>query len=348
MGGEPVPGTVDTDTSETASQALISLIETLRPGAPLLHGRLTLVPLYRERSEPLLPYRPLNTALVRGAVILSELAPASVTTLRAQNRGVVPVLAIAGEEVRGGRQHRLVAASVLIPPRAHCLLPVGGVEPAHWDDPRPGFRAGETASPSLRHHLAAQLSGRLAARGGFEIDQEALQAALAERAHVHGVTTPAAAFEDIVRQNSAALAAAERALSTAPEGAVGVAALLGGLVRCLDVFDRPETLHAYWPRLVRSSALDALVERARPAPADAVERLLERAALVRPTISSSPGLGLDVRLVGHGILGAALVHEGIVVHAMLFAHPRRETTPLSTGARIHWLRPSAEPPGRSE
>jgi hypothetical protein len=35
---------------------------------------------------------------------------------------------------------------------------------------------------------------------------------------------------------------------------------------------------------------------------------------------SSVSLGQDVRLTGNGVIGAALVHEGMVVHLCAFPH----------------------------
>ena len=88
-----------------------------------------------------------------------------------------------------------------------------------------------------------------------------------------------------------------------------------------DLYDRPGTLLAYWNRLVRAYALDAL-ERPRPpnatVGAEAVCAWVRSAAAAKAEAFRSPGLGEDVRLQGPNVAGAGLVVDGQPVHVELF------------------------------
>jgi ARG and Rhodanese-Phosphatase-superfamily-associated Protein domain len=162
-----------------------------------------------------------------------------------------------------------------------------------------------------------QVAASIAFEGRPTSDQSAVWAEIATRQHRNSTRSGTGAMSDLYLQPKAELGEVERRLRCPEDGAVGVVALVGGRAHCADLFDRPETLRALWPRLVRSYALEAAEAPAKPG-LDSARRLLGRPARARRTIVPSVGLGLDVRLSGGGIVGAALVHAGAVVHAALF------------------------------
>lgn len=61
---------------------------------------------------------------------------------------------------------------------------------------------------------------------------------------------------------------------------------------------------------------------------DSARRLLARPLHSVRAPFASPGLGMDVRIAGNGVVGAALVHDGSVLHTALF---RRRQTPANGG-----------------
>jgi hypothetical protein len=99
-----------------------------------------------------------------------------------------------------------------------------------------------------------------------------------------------------------------------------VVALIDGRAACGDLFDRPETLRAYWDRLVRSYALEALGREACEPSVASAARLLRRAQEAILSAFPSIGVGIDVRINGNGVVGAALAHGTTVVHTSLFRH----------------------------
>src|SRR4051812_16467971 len=127
---------------------------------------------------------------------------------------------------------------------------------------------------------------------------------------------------DLYDRKEGDLAAFERAIPY-PAGAVGMVVAIGGRIVGLELFDAPATMAALWPTLVRAAALDAL--RAPAAPPVGKERAIRMVRRIRETkieTFPSPGIGHDVRFVGGGVTGAALVWQGVIVHLALFrAHP---------------------------
>jgi hypothetical protein len=96
-----------------------------------------------------------------------------------------------------------------------------------------------------------------------------------------------------------------------------------GLLVGAELFDSPRTFAQLLPKLVRSYGLDALdhslPQDNAPAAVDGefkafLEQLLAAATLRRPAV----GLGEDLRVESRGMVAAALVHEGKVVHLSAF------------------------------
>jgi hypothetical protein len=162
-------------------------------------------------------------------------------------------------------------------------------------------------------------------------DQAAVWAEVDARHHQTRTVSATAALRDAYVQRADELARAERDLPYPEDHPTGVIALVEGRALCADLFDRPETLRQYWSRLVRSYAIEAVDGRSAAKPRlDSARRLLARPLTAVRTPFASPGLGVDVRIAGNGVVGAALVHDGSVLHTSLF---RRRQTPGNRGMR---------------
>jgi hypothetical protein len=109
-----------------------------------------------------------------------------------------------------------------------------------------------------------------------------------------------------------------------PEGRRGAAFVVAGQIAGVDLFDQPATLGKLWPKLIRAYALDVLERGARvpsaspPATVESIGRWIRGAAAAQVEPFRSPGLGMDLRLSGAGLVGASLVVEECPVHLELF------------------------------
>ena len=307
-----------------AADVLPRWLEQLRVGEPLRREALTLVPVYADAGSPAVTYQTLAGAMELGVVTLTEAAQATVPTLRLVNKGELPVLIIDGEEVIGGLQNRVVNTSLLVPPAGDFELPVSCVEHGRWRESGQDLGAGETAYPRLRGQKAEQVTASYATRGVPVADQGAVWAEVADRHQRVGAHSDTGAMRDAYAEREADLLRAQEQLRCPADGPVGVIALVGGRAACADIFDRAETLRAYWPRLVRSYTLEALGARSAPPSCDSARRLLRRPLKACLSAFPSSGLGHDVRISGNGVVGAALVHEGAAVHTALFRRRRSD------------------------
>ena len=245
---------------EVRGVRLAAWLTGLRRLAPQQLGALELEPLRvgRVPSGKDLLFR---EALESGVLEIRERG--GVEGVEAVNRGGVPVLILDGEALSERKPRRVVAKSVLVPPRAAVALPVGLMERRRWEHRGSGPREGwPRPAPRFPSPALAPLRGQ-----------------------------------------------------------VGVVATSRGRLLGVELAAHPDTWASLAPRALAGYELAA--EDAgrgnRPAgePPGAGE-WIERLAAARVVSSGTVGIGLDLSLLGEGIEGSALWHEGCALHLVAF------------------------------
>ena len=95
---------------------------------------------------------------------------------------------------------------------------------------------------------------------------------------------------------------------------LGAVFAINGRVIGLDLFDCPETMEKFLPKLVRSYALDTIdryVPDPEPAQKSEVQEFLPAVSGAQTEVFKAAGEGEDVRLSGKGIDSAAGVIESM-------------------------------------
>lgn len=340
--------------------AVRELIQGVRAGEPLRAGGLTLVPLLpaTEQVKRHSGYLPLEEALRRNLVTITEQARATVPELTATSTAETPVVLVGGEQVIGGLQNRVLNTTILVAAHVTQPIPVTCVEAGRWHDsnaysasydagaPTSGegaqqteealhaarrFRSEEAAYAKLRHMHAKAVTSSLSSGGGHRSDQGAVWGEVSARMMSTGSFSPSNAMDTLYKTPERANKLKETvdALKR-PEGALGFVAMLGSDVLGAEVFTDESLADAYWEKLARSYAVEAL-DTDKSGEGDAQNgdmdatainvgeaRLLADALAADIQVHPSPGLGKDARLVGRHVSGAGLVYDGAVVHLSLF------------------------------
>lgn len=265
-------------------------------------------------------YTTLDEALLTFSVEVTEVSQAgSVPDLRLVNHSDEPVFLMAGEQLIGAKQNRVINADIMVPACTELLINVSCVEAGRWKY----FSSKLAASGNMSHGRLRRLmtkhsldayrkEGKPLSRQG-EVWNE-----VARKLEKLGSESPSRELEQTYRDHEERLGNLLATLK-APQHCHGAAFALGGRVVGADLFDRPATLARFWPKIVRGYALDALEEDPGAATkAAAVHKWLQSAAVVKKEMFKSPGLGDDVRLEGKDLIGAGLMVEGRPVHLELF------------------------------
>ena len=205
------------------------------------------------------------------------------------NRGKKPLLLLAGEVVSGGKQDRIIGKDRIIPVGAKPLpLDVFCVEHSRWTSGGDTFAAAKTmVHPTVREQAAvdqdqskvwAAVRGDTAAARAqssmsSNLEATAPQISSQQLSHVMASAAPTEGYRNIYQ--SAAVGPSvenfalevERRFNRATSGlkgehVVGVIVAFGGEVAWSDIFASSQLFDAYWSKLLRSYAVEALT---RPA-----------------------------------------------------------------------------------
>jgi hypothetical protein len=366
------------------------LLGGLRLGEPLRSGALTLAPLLPVDGnvKRQTGYLPLEEALRRKLVAISEQAQAQVPELLATSTAESPVILVGGEQVVGGLQNRVFNTTILVAAKSALRIPVTCVEAGRWHESyenygdyedyeapttstgadgdeteqpaaarpdRRAFAAEEAAYSKLRKMHAKSVTASLSAGGGHFSDQSAVWSEVHERMASSAAYSPSGAMHALYRAPERAKKLKETMERLRrPEGALGFVAALGSDVLGAELFTDEALADAYWEKLARTYAIEALdagessTEAVTETPGEVATvgeaHLLEQALAAEIQVHPSPGLGVDARLVGSGISGAGLVYDGGVVHLSLFPDDADsdEAQPQTTRRHYHG-RPRPQP-----
>lgn len=199
------------------------------------------------------------------------------------------------------------------------------------------FTSDEAAYAKLRRMHTNAVTMSLSSGGGHTSDQGAVWGEVSARMTSTGSYSSSSAMDMLYKSPERASKLKETMASLKrPEGALGFVAVVGSDVLGAEIFADESLADAYWEKLARSYAVEALDaspqtpngeqsasdeagdETGEDAAKVGEARLLAEALAADIQVHPSPGLGEDARLVGSHVSGAGLVYDGAVVHLSLF------------------------------
>jgi ARG and Rhodanese-Phosphatase-superfamily-associated Protein domain len=250
----------------------------------------------------------------RGVALPQYNTSASVNQLVLINRGKRPVVLLAGELVSGGKQDRIIAKDRIVAPGSDPLpLDVFCVEHGRWSSGLQFSAANTMVHPSVREQAAVNQSQTEvwdSVRKGTtatSADISAAAAAPAPRIAARELndalaSAPTQSYSKIYQHSRVGVSVddfvdeIQRRFARATSGGkgehiVGVVVAYGGEVAWSDIFASSDLFHHYWPKLLRSYAVEAL---ARPtlrevASRDDADEFLRRLR-GREQVESEPGV----------------------------------------------------------
>lgn len=340
------------------SPEIASACAGLRVGPPVHAAGVSMFPLFADGAASALAepgYTVLRDALAAGTGRVTEVSEGgSVPVLRFSNDAPHPVLLLDGEELVGCKQNRILNLSILAPARGDIEIPVSCVEMGRWSRRSAQFSSpGRTMYAQLRASKMAQVNRSLREAGQHSADQGEIWASISAKSRRMGSRSQSEAMSGLYEQREAEIERISRELTPQP-GQVGAAFALHGRLAGVEWFDAPGTLGRYLPAIVAGYALDAIdtpdeddlfadgphvaptrhddaAPKSQAPSLEDVRALLARIAACAPARRPGVGLGEDLRVGEHGLVAAALVEAGRVVHLCAFdglADPVAQRSPL--------------------
>lgn len=180
-----------------------------------------------------------------------------VNTLYIQNNGKDTVFIMAGEVVKGGKQDRVIAMDMIIPPNSQPIdLSVFCVEHGRWT-----YGGNEAADGFTGHANVANTSVRKAAI--VQKDQSAVWGKVEEVTVANKATSSTGTLNALEKNvdYQKELSAYERKFADLPASApsiIGVVAVTGNRIIGCDMFATPDLFRNAFPDLLKSYASEAI------------------------------------------------------------------------------------------
>lgn len=276
----------------------------------------------RQALASSLDYLTLDEALDRKVIEVGETSEAGrVPELRVSNQSDSMVFLMAGEELVGAKQNRILNVSIMVAAGTELRVPVSCVEAGRWRYTSRVFSSSVAGAHSrLRAKMAMKAKMFYREVGRPVSDQVEVWNEIATKLDGMGSRSPSSALHQVYEDHRKRL---REIISAArvPEGSCGAVFAFGGRIIGVDVFDKPSTFSKLWPKLMRSYAIDALEER-EPSVAITRQQVLAwlgKAIDAKLEHYDSPGVGDDMRFDSADLSGGSLVVDDQPVHTELFA-----------------------------
>lgn len=292
---------------------------------------ITLIPFMR-RSEPAggPDYLLLDDGIARGDIRVTEINDGCVPELLLENKADLPVLLLDGEELVGAKQNRTLNLTILVAAKCTTRVPVSCVEAGRWAASSREMMASNHVMYSMgRAARVAHVTNSMRVSGARSSDQSAVWRDIAAKATRLGSSSPTGAMSAIFERHASSVDEFTRAFAW-QSGQCGVAFAIGGKLLGLELFDCSEVMRKFFPKLVRSYALDALdtpSNSSESVSGEAIKALVAQIGAAESFADKALGLGKDVRFSGPEVSGAALWAQERYVHLCAFAqHGERPDT----------------------
>jgi len=273
-------------------------------------------------------YITLGQALAKGVLSVTEVHESgSVPELKVANKGNRRVLLLDGEELVGAKQNRVLNATILLRKESETVIPVSCTEQGRWSYVSKKFAdSGVVMSPRMRGGQSEAVAASLEQTQRFRADQGQVWAeieAMSANAQVHSATH---ALRDVFESKTGEMEDCLRALPCLPHQK-GLLAIISGEVTGFDFVSRESAYKRLHCKLIKSYALDAILQSGEGAVADPSGQagaFLAEAAQAKGKRFRSVGHGWDHRFRGDNLVGSALTYRNTVIHAAFFRNTEEQ------------------------
>ena len=302
-------------------KSMDQLMEQIELGESKSCGQLSVIPIFFH-AEPKLPYVTLPEALGGHQVRISELdGGASVPELSIINEGGDCVLLVDGEELIGAKQNRVLNTTIIVRPMSQLSIPVSCTEHGRWFYRSHDFADSGVVLPfRTRYNKKLSVDSELKSSGAYRSNQRQVWEDITQMSLIADESSPTDAMRDLYESRMSSLEQYTDALQPVP-GQKGMAVLISGEVAGMEVFSREAAFRSLAPKLIKSYAMDVLLEglsgSSSPAP-EVAKSFADDLTGLPSKRYKSVGAGWDYRFTGDWITGSAVTYRNEVIHASFY------------------------------
>jgi len=300
---------------------MVEYLESIELGEMQEFRNMRVVPLWTAfEGGP--EYLTLGGALEQGVLSVTEVSHSgSVPELKVTNNAESCVFLLDGEELAGAKQNRVLNTSILLGRKSETIIPVSCTEQGRWSDASGGFYdSGVVMSPALRMRKARSVSTSLERSRDYASDQAEVWDDVAELSVRARAYSPTGAMRDVFKARQSDLDDYLKAFECVDHQR-GLLVIMGGAAIAFDVLSRESAYKQLHPKLVKSYAMDALLEAGKNSEKPSVDKasaFIKEACSCDEKKHRSVGLGWDCRFHGQDMVGSALTYRETVIHTAFF------------------------------
>jgi hypothetical protein len=293
-------------------------------GQETRHENLAVFPLFASVGTEI-NYLSLDEALENDLIEIVEVSESGdIPNLKVNNRGATPILIVAGEELVGAKQNRVVNATFLVAGGLSLVIPVSCVEQGRWTYRTKDFASEKRiSSPQLRQRMEEDVRDSVRVNREYRANQHRVWDEVAAKSMRMRVHSPTGAMAAIFESYDDRLRSYTNRFSQM-ENQRGVLVTINGAVAGLEVFDSGDHLAKYYAKLIQSYALDSIdlqIQGQRGSKAHDLEPGEWLGKIMESTVTLNPslGLGTDLRITSGKVTGSGLFHEDALLYLSVFA-----------------------------
>jgi hypothetical protein len=273
-------------------------------------------------------YLLLKEALDKKLISITEISHAgAVPKLRVFNKFSLSVLLLDGEELIGAKQNRVLNTTILFEGNSQTIIPVSCTEHGRWRYKSAKFSHSDIImSHRSRASKAHTVTESLHGGRGFSSDQQRVWANIGGMHREAGTSSPTHAMRDVYTSKREELDMYLRAFDceSHQEGSL---VFINGAPVGFDVVSDGLAYKAFHPKLIKSYAIDAILQRKDDFDEPSVDKakaLLQEVQYCKESKYPSVGQGYDYRFEGESVVGSALVLNESVIHLAFFKLDKNE------------------------
>jgi hypothetical protein len=304
--------------------ALLTDITSLKPGTPVTHEGITLIPIFAPEG------RGSQIKVAGDELVVSELAAPTVPQLQVHNPTAHELLIPAGKILSGGRQTRVVNVSIVVPAGATIVIPVSCVEAGRWQGLSRFADSKRYASRRVRDVKARSVKRNLDRSKSKASAQGEVWDTVSDELRLRDLHADGELFlgvDEHLDRRSDRMAVVRKFVDEGVQpGQVGVAVAHGEKILGIEVFPSTDALQVAWEAIVRAAVIDADEFSTKPESLDAargiaaLEKFLAQVASTEGTVADGVGRGTEVHVETPAYVAHGLRIDGELVYCNAFAN----------------------------
>jgi hypothetical protein len=302
-------------------------LSKLEFGELRIFNNMGVIPLFSP-IDGTLQYLTLKEALEKRLLTITEVSQSgSVPELKVVNKAEIPVLFLDGEELAGAKQNRVLNTTILLKENSETIIPVSCTEQGRWAYATSAFtESGHLMSHDLRAKKAFSVHQTLKEAVSYRGNQGEVWNGIDDLSTEMKVHSRTNAMRDVYENKKEDLEGYMKAFEYTPHQK-GILVMINGRVMGFDILSLEPVYEALHPKLVKSYAMDALLQQGKEVEKNRVEkaeRFIGEAGECKEEKFKSIGHGWDHRFEGPTIVGSALAHKEMVIHMAFFGTTESE------------------------